>query len=177
MIGVNNPGLAAEVAAAIDKTFKNSLAETLTESEKAFVISFISMTEAILIAIKLISIVIIIIIMAVVANTMAMTVRERISEYAVLKTLGFGGFYVAGIIFGESIVISMIGCAAGIALTFPAVKIISETLSTFFPVFFVSRETIILDITASMAVGIMAAIFPTWRAINLRIADALRKVG
>lgn len=177
MIGVSSPGLAGGVAAAIDKTFKNSLAETLTESEKAFVMGFISMTEAILIAIKLISLVIIIIIMAVVANTMAMTVRERIGEYAVYKTLGFGGFHIAGIIFGESLVISMIGCAAGIALTFPAVKTISITLSTFFPIFFVSRETIILDITASFAVGIVAAIFPTWRAVNVKIADALRRVG
>jgi putative ABC transport system permease protein len=177
MIGINSPGLAAEVAAAVDKTFKNSLAETLTESEKAFVLSFISMTEAILVAIKLISLVIIIIIMAVVANTMAMTVRERIGEYAILKTLGFGGFHIAGIIFGESLVISMIGCAAGIALTFPAVKIISETLSTFFPIFFVARETIILDIIASITVGTVAAIFPTWRAINVKIADALRRVG
>ena len=71
--------------------------------------SFVSMTEAILIAIQFVSIVIIVIIMAVVANTMAMTARERIGEYAVFKTLGFGGWFIAGLIFGESLFISLAG--------------------------------------------------------------------
>jgi len=65
MIGVSNPDLAADVAVQIDSMFKNSLAETLTETEKAFQLSFISMTEAIVVAIQLVSFVIIFIIMAV----------------------------------------------------------------------------------------------------------------
>jgi putative ABC transport system permease protein len=76
MVEINDPGIAAEVSLRIDKMFKNSLAETLTETEKAFQLSFISMTEAIVIAIRLVSFVIIFIIMAVVANTMAMTARD-----------------------------------------------------------------------------------------------------
>ncbi len=177
MIGVTKPSLAAEVAAAIDMTFKNSLAETLTETEKAFVLNFIAMTEAILVVIQLVSLIIIIIIMGVVANTMAMTVRERIGEYAIFKTLGFGGFHIAGIIFGESLIISIIGCAVGIAITFPAANIIATTLSTFFPIFNVTQETILLDIIASIIIGSVAVVFPTWRAINIKIVDALRRVG
>ena len=107
------------MSTAIDGTFKNSLAETLTETEKAFQMGFVSMTEAIVVAIQLVSFVIIVIIMAVVANTMAMTTRERIGEYAVFKTLGFGGWFIAGLIFGESLVISLTGTAIGIGLTFP----------------------------------------------------------
>ncbi len=122
MIGITNPNLAGEVSTTIDRTFKNSLAETLTETEKAFQMSFVSMTEAILIAIQLVSIVIIVIIMAVVANTMAMTARERIGEYAVFKTLGFGGWFIAGLIFGESLFISLLGTAIGIGLTFPVAE-------------------------------------------------------
>src|SRR3990170_7208493 len=120
MIGVASPGFAADVAVKIDRAFKNSLAETLTETEKAFQLSFISMTEAIVIAIKIVSFVVIFIIMAVVANTMAMTARERIGEYAIFKTLGFGGWHITRLIFGESLFITMIGCAFGIALTYPA---------------------------------------------------------
>ena len=177
MIGVTNPNLAADVAVQIDKTFKNSLAETLTETEKAFQLSFISMTEAIVIAIKIVSFVVIFIILAVVANTMAMTVRERIGEYAIFKTLGFGGWHIARLIFGESLFITMLGCALGIALTFPAADIFSSALSIYFPVFNVATKTLYMDIVASILVGMVAALFPMWRAINIRVADGLRRIG
>lgn len=177
MVEVDNPNLAAEVSLRIDRLFKNSLAETLTETEKAFNLSFIAMTEAILIVIQLVSYVIILIIMAVVANTMAMTARERIGEYAVFKTLGFGGFHVGGLIFGESLFITMIGASAGIVLTFPAAKIFASQLSTYFPVFHISRQTVYLDLLAASVVGSTAAVFPTWRAIRIKIADGLRRIG
>jgi putative ABC transport system permease protein len=177
MIGITNPNLAADVAVRIDKAFKNSLAETLTETEKAFQLGFISMTEAIVIAIKLVSFVVIFIIMVVVANTMAMTARERIGEYAVFKTLGFGGWHIARLIFGESLLISLIGCILGIVLTFPAADIFSSSLRTYFPVFNVATKTIYMDIGASVLVGSVAAVFPTWRAIKIRIADGLRRIG
>ncbi|MFH1025206.1 MAG: FtsX-like permease family protein [Nitrospirota bacterium] len=177
MVEVKNPNLAADVSVRIDKMFKNSLAETLTETEKAFNLSFISMTEAIIIAIQLVSYVIILIIMAVVANTMAMTARERIGEYAVFKTLGFGGFHVAGLIFGESLFITMTGATIGILLTFPAAKIFAQQLSAYFPIFNVEHETIYLDIAAACLIGVSAAVFPTWRAVRIRIADGLRRIG
>lgn len=177
MVGVTNPNRAAEVALAIDRTFKNSLAETLTETEKAFQLGFISMTEAIVIAIQLVSFVVIIIIMAVVANTMAMTARERIGEYAVFKTLGFRGYHIAGLIFGESLIITMTGCVLGIILTFPAAKAFGSTLSNYFPIFNVATSTIYLDVAAALLVGIVAAVFPTWRAVTIRIADGLRRIG
>lgn len=177
LVGVNNPDLADDVAVTIDKTFKNSLAETLTETEKAFQLSFVSMSEAIVIAIQLVSFVVIIIIMAVMANTMAMTARERIGEYAILKTLGFGGWYIAALIFGESLFITVVGCAIGIAFTFPIAKVFGNVMGTYFPVFNVTTKTIYLDIAVSLLVGMVAAIIPTWRAITIRIADGLRRIG
>ncbi|OGW30463.1 MAG: ABC transporter ATP-binding protein [Nitrospirae bacterium GWC2_42_7] len=177
MIGLTDANMASDVSVEIDKTFKNSIAETLTETEKAFQLGFVSMTEAIVIAIQLVSFVVIIIIMAVVANTMAMTARERIGEYSVLKTLGFGKWHIAGLIFGESLFITMTGCAIGILLTFPAAKIFSSALSAFFPIFFVSVKTIYMDIISAVIVGIAASIIPTYRSINVRIADGLRKIG
>jgi putative ABC transport system permease protein len=177
MIGIKNPVYAAEVSTAIDRTFKNSLAETITETEKAFQLGFISMSEAIIIAIQMVSFVVIIIIMAVVANTMAMTARERFGEYAVLKTLGFGGPYITVLIFGESLFITSIGSILGIILTFPAANAFGSAMSQFFPVFNVSLKTIYLDIGASVIVGITAAIIPSYRAVSIRIADGLRSIG
>ncbi len=176
-IGVTSPTLAPEVSQKVDKMFKNSLAETLTETEKAFQLSFISMTEAIVVAIQLVSFVVIIIIMAVMANTMAMTARERLGEYAVFKTLGFGGGYLAGLIFGESLVIAIIGGAAGIAATFPAAKAFGGAMGNFFPVFNVATSTIYMDIAAALLVGLVAAIVPAWRSVHIRIADGLRNIG
>jgi len=174
---VRDANAAAAVAARIDGTFKNSLAETLTETEKAFVLGFISMSETIITAIQLVSIVVIAIILAVVGNTMAMTARERIGEHAVLKTLGFGGWRIAGLIFGESLVITLTGCLLGIVLSFPAASAFGKALEQFFPAFNVTARTIYLDIAASLSVGVLAGIVPTWRAIKTPIADGLRRIG
>jgi putative ABC transport system permease protein len=177
MIGISRPDRATEVALAIDKTFKNSYAETLTETEKAFQLSFISMSETIIMAIELVSFVVIIIIIAVVANTMSMTYRERIGEYAIFKTLGYRGWRIAGMIVGESMVITSIGSLLGIVLTFPVARMAGRMLSNYFPVFKVDEEAIFMDILASIMVGFIAAIVPTWRAVRIRIADGLRRIG
>ena len=176
LLGLSSPNIAAEVSRNVDATFKNSLAETLTETEKAFQLSFISMTEAIVIAIQTVSFVVIAIIMAVVANTMAMTARERIGEYAVFKTLGFSWWHIAGMIFGESFFITITGCTLGIILTFPVAKAFGEQLSNFFPVFHVARATLYLDVAAALVIGLVSGIFPTWRAVTIKIADGLRRI-
>ena len=177
VLGLTNPNLAAEVSRNVDATFKNSLAETLTETEKAFQLSFIAMTEAIVVAIQIVSFVVIVIIMAVVANTMAMTARERIGEYAVFKTMGFSWWHIAGMIFGESFFITFTGCALGIALTFPVARSFGEQLSSFFPTFNVARETILLDLVAAIVISTVSGIFPAWRAVTIEIADGLRRIG
>jgi len=177
MILVARPDLSTDVALAVDKTFKNSLAETWTETEKAFNQGFIAMSEAIVMAIQMVSFVVIIIIMAVVANTMAMTTRERIGDYAIMKTMGFGGRDITVLIFGEALVISLVGCLIGMILTFPAAKAFGHTLVTFFPVFIVSTETLYLDVAAAVLVACIAAIIPTRHAIKIRIAEGLRRIG
>ena len=89
ILGIDNPDNAAAVSLAVDAVFKNSLAETLTETEQAFQLSFVAMSNQIIAAIRIVSYVVILIIMAVMANTMAMSARERTAEYATLKALGF----------------------------------------------------------------------------------------
>jgi putative ABC transport system permease protein len=177
MIGVSRPEMAGDVAVAVDQIFTNSLAETLTETEKAFQQGFVAMSGAIVMAIQIVSFMVIFIIMAVVANTMAMTTRERIGEYAILKTLGFGGKHITALIFGESLVITLLGFLLGVVLTFPAAKLFSHELGAYFPVFNVARETLYLDLVAALTIAFVAAIIPVRRAINIRIADGLRRIG
>lgn len=177
VVGLKNPQSAAEVSLALDAAFKNSLAETLTETEKAFQLSFVSMTEAIVVAIRIVSFVVIIIIMAVVANTMAMTARERIGEYAIFKAMGFKGYHIAGMVFGESLFIALTGGCIGMLLTFPVARKFGAVMGNFFPVFQVDSMTLYLDLFFCLMVGVVAALFPTWRAVRIKIADGLRRVG
>lgn len=177
VVGVADPERAAEVARNIDTIFKNSLAETLTETEKAFQLSFVAMTEAIMVAIQIVSYVVIVIIMVVAANTMAMTARERLSEYATMKSLGFKWFHIGIVIFGESVWIALCGGLLGIALTFPASGLIERELSQFFPVFHVTMTTVLIQLLSALLVGVTAALFPTWRGATITIADGLRRVG
>lgn len=177
IVGVAAPELAPQVAQTIDAMFKNSLAETLSETEKAFQLSFVAMTEAIMIAIQIVSYVVIVIIMIVAANTMAMTARERIAEYATMKVMGFGPFHIALTVFGESLTIAFAGGMLGVVLTFPAARWIEVNLSQFFPVFMISPVTILLQMAAAVVVGAVAGVFPTWRGSTIRIAEGLRRVG
>ena len=148
------------MAAAVDALFKNSLAETLTETEKAFYLGFVSMTEAILVAIQVVSWVVIGVILVVLANTMAMSARERRGEYAVLKTMGFKARHLVGLILGESLLLAVAGGLTGLALTFPAVQVIKAYLGQYFRVFPLTRATLGLGLAVALAVGLLAALFP-----------------
>lgn len=174
---IRDPNQAAEISERIDRLFKNSSAETRTETEKAFQLSFVSMTEAILMVIQLVSWVVIIIILVVMANTMAMSVRERTSEYATLRALGFSQRYVSWLVLGESIAVSTVGGLLGMALTYPMANLVKSHTGTLFPIFYVSEDTIWLQLAISIGVGFLAGMLPAWRMGRLNIVEGLRHVG
>ena len=174
---LGNADDAAAVSSAIDATFRNSLAETLTETEKAFQLGFVAMSEAILLAIQAVSYVVIVIIMAVMANTMAMTARERYGEYATFKALGFSNGFVGMLIFAESLGISLLGGLLGAAATFPLADVFASTVGSILAGFKVSRETVMLQLLAALVIGVVAAAIPAWRAARVRIVDGLRAIG
>jgi putative ABC transport system permease protein len=177
VVEVSDVDRAAAVSEAIDRQFRNSIAETLTETEQAFQIGFVKQTEAIVIAIRIVSFVVIFIILAVMANTMAMTARERMREYATLKALGFGPGYVSRLIYGESLAIACIGCAIGVGLTFPIGDWFAGRMGTLFPVFEVSAETVALQVSCALAIAAIAAALPAFRASRVRVVDGLRAIG
>jgi putative ABC transport system permease protein len=177
ILGVANPDDAAAVARAVDATFGNSLAETLTETEQAFQLGFIAMSNEIIAAIRVVSYVVILIILAVMANTMSMSARERTAEHATLKTLGFGPGYIALLIFGESCAICAVGGGLGIAATPPAAAAFKQVAGSIFPIFTVSGATLALQTACAAAVGVIAAIVPALQAGRVRIAEGLRAIG
>ena len=177
VVRIDEPENAAAISAAIDKEFSNSLAETLTETEKAFQLGFVSMSEAIVMAIRVVSFVVIVIIAAVMANTMAMSARERLGEYATLKALGFGPGFLTAMILGESLLLSLFGAALGIVILFPFAAFLGSAMGTMFPVFEVTRLTVLQQILAALSIGLVAAIAPTLRATRVNIVEGLRSIG
>jgi putative ABC transport system permease protein len=171
------PELAGPIAQAIDALFRNSLAETLTENEAAFAMGFVSMTEAILMAIQVVSWLVIGVILVLLANTMAMSARERLREYAVLKSMGFRPRHLGSLIMGESLLLALAGGLVGLALTFPAVHLLRTNLGQYFRTFPLTRATLALGLGTALAVGVAAALLPAWRAAQVRIAEALGRVG
>jgi putative ABC transport system permease protein len=176
VVRIDEPNNAPVVSERIDALFRNSLGETLTETEKAFQLSFVAMSETILVAINAVSLVIVVIIMAVMANTMMMTARERLSEYATLKALGFSPGFVVKLLFGESLVIALLGGGLGIALTLPIAAAFARSVGTLFPVFVVSDLTMALQLAASVTVGVVAAAWPAWKMSRINIVNGLRNV-
>jgi putative ABC transport system permease protein len=177
VVRINEPNNAPLISERIDAQFKNSLAETLTETEKAFQLGFVSMSEAILVAINAVSFVIVIIIMAVMANTMTMTARERLAEYATLKALGFSPGFVVKLLFGESLVIALMGGGLGMLVTLPIAAAFAKAVGTLFPSFVVSETTMALQLLASAIVGVVAAAWPAWKMSRIDIVNGLRHVA
>ena len=177
IVEISDPSKAALISQQIDGMFKDSPAETKTESESSFQQGFIQSSSAIITSMNFISFVIIGIIMLVLGNTMIMAARERTREYAVLKTLGFTGKHLTGIIMGESLMISFLGGGIGLLLTYPVVSLLGEFIPKgLFPVFTVQPVTVIFAVSAAFLTGIIAAVFPIQKALRTKIVDGFRFV-
>jgi len=177
VVGINEGQAAPNISRVIDAEFKNSLAETLTETEKAFTLGFVAMIETIVVAIEGVSYVVILIIMAVAANTMAMTARERLSEYATLKALGFKPGAVAAMIIGEAFLLAALGAGLGMLLTPIVVKGFHAATVSVFAKMPLVAQTFYLQAACAVAVGMVAGIVPAIRAARVKIVDGLRHVA
>ncbi|MDF1610830.1 MAG: FtsX-like permease family protein [Stygiobacter sp.] len=178
IVQIKDPNKSAIISEQIDALFRNSSAETKTETEKAFAQNFVASSGAIISAMNVMSFAIIGIIMLVVANTMIMSARERTREYAILKTLGFSAKHLFVLILGESLLISFIGGSIGISLIFPIVQGFEQAMPKgIFPFFFVEPITIFWAIVSIIFVGFISAVFPIQKALSTRIVDGFRFVG
>lgn len=173
------PEAGPQVAATIDRMFQSSLAETRTESERAFNLSFIAMSAAIVKAVQVVSFVVLAIILLVLGNTIAMGTRERTSELAVMRAIGFRPRHVIGLVIGEGVVVAALGAALGLALARPVLRFIADAIETalgaFLGPFELSWRAAALAVAVCVAGGVLAAAIPAWRAGRLVIVDALRR--
>ncbi len=164
-----------QVASAIDLQFANSPNETKTSTEAAFAQSFMKQYGNIALIVTLILGAVFFTLLLVSGNTMSQSVRERISELAVLKTLGFGDRAVLGIVLSESVLIMLMGGLLGLGLGWVLVQGIAQQMAAFLPGVFLSPTAIAGAVAMMIGAGILAGIFPALKAMRLSIVDALAR--
>jgi len=178
-VRVKSPEDVTRVSNAIDAMFKNSSFPTKTESEKAFLLSFVSVLGDVQLFITSIVTVVVFTILLVAANTMAMSIRERVREIGILKALGFKTFHVLMLLISESVVLSVAGAvigAIGARIIFSALPMAKIT-SGFIQRFYVAPGIILFCIVIGLLIGLLAAGFPAFRASRRSVVDALRRIA
>ena len=164
-----------QVANAIDLQFANSPSETETSTEAAFAQSFSKQFGNIALIVTLILGAVFFTLLLVSGNTMSQSVRERISELAVLKTLGFGDRTVLGIVLSESILIMLMGGLLGLGLGWLIVQGLAKQMGAFLPGVYLSPAAIAGGVAMMIGAGILAGIFPALKAMRLSIIEALAR--
>jgi putative ABC transport system permease protein len=175
---VADPDKAAQVSQAIDQRFANSPYETKTETEKAFSASFASMLGNLNVLLGSVALAVVITTLFVAGNTMAMSVRERTTEIAVMRTLGFQSSVIFGLVVGEGLVVAILGGAIGAVLA--RLIINGEFLGMaggFIPAFGVNNWNLVVGLGLSALIGFLAALLPALMASRLKVVDALRRVA
>jgi putative ABC transport system permease protein len=173
-IRIADPSRTAEVASAIDSQFANSSAETKTSPEKAFMQGFANQIGDIgFIMVSIVTGVLFVLLLNV-ANQMAQSVRERTSEIAVLKTLGFSNGLMLTLILAESTLLAVFGGGLGLGLIWMAVQG-GGLNNAFLPVFVFDHRDLLLGISLCIGLGLLAGVIPATTAMRLRITDALRR--
>jgi putative ABC transport system permease protein len=178
VIKIDSPDHAPQIASAIDQQFANTPYETKTDTEKQFQSSFATMFGNLNLLLGSIALAVVITTLFVAANTMAMSVRERTTEIAVMRTLGFPGQWIFFFIAGEGLLISIVGGLIGALLAWIVVD--GEKLGIsggFAPVFAVSGANAALGVGISALIGVIAGTIPALMASRLKIVDALRRVA
>lgn len=165
----------AAVANAIDLEFANSPNETETSTEAAFAASFAKQFGNIALIVMLILGAVFFTLLLVAGNTMSQSVRERIAELAVLKTLGFRDSTVLGIVLTESILVMVIGGVLGLAIGWTLTAGVAAAMAAFIPGITVSGQIIATAIAVMVGAGVLAGIFPALKAMRLTIVDALAR--
>jgi putative ABC transport system permease protein len=174
---IANPDQAAQVSGAIDQKFANSSYETKTDTERAFQSSFVSMFGNLNLLLGSISLAVVITTLFVAGNTMAMSVRERTTEIAVMRTLGFPAATIFLLVAGEGLMMSIIGGIVGAGLARAIVNPDFLNAGGFIPQIGVNTGNMITAIGLSALIGVLAGLIPATMASRLKIVDALRRVA
>ena len=174
IIRVNDPAHADDIAQRMDAQFANSFYETKTSTEKAFIQGFAKQIGNIGAIIGGILSAVFFTILLVTGNTMMQSVRERTSELAVLKTVGFSNRLVLGLVLAESLALAAAGGALGLGLAWWAIRQGDPTGGAL-PIFFLPPQDLALGGGFIVALGLLTGLVPGVQAMRLRVVDALRR--
>jgi putative ABC transport system permease protein len=173
---IDQPSSAGRIAAAIDNEYRNATAQTKTESEQQYLLGFVSLLGNVKVFLIAISGAVMFTILLVSANTMAMSVRERVREVGVLKTLGFTDGNVLGMILGEAIAISLLGGTLGFLLSTVLVGGVRHSPAGLFlpPLHPFEPSVAVACIVTACVIGFVSSLVPALGASRTPIVDALR---
>ena len=179
---IDDPSQSANVSAQVDRLFDEKDTQTATMSERAMQNSFMATLDALLTALNIVSIIILLIMMMVLGNTVAMGVRERTTEYGVLRALGFMPGHIRLFIVGEALTVSLISGLVGLAISYPIVELgmgrwLEENMGSFFPFFRINPLTMVAALGLTMLLGGIASLIPAIRASQITVTDALRRIA
>lgn len=175
-IRAKSADLVPRIAEKVDEAFRNSSSPTKTESERAFVLGFIAMMGNVRFLITTICSVVIFTIVLVAANTMAMSIRERVREIGILKALGFRRGQILSLLLGESTLLALGGAALGALgarLLYASVPM-AQVTGGLFQSFRVTPATLTICLSIGLGVGVFSAGLPAWQAARRRVVDAIR---
>lgn len=176
VLRVANPDDSPRIAKAIDEQFANSPYETKTQTESAFAASWVKQFGNIQFLIVTIGLVVFFTLLLVTGNTMAISVRERTPELAILKAIGFSDRAVLLFVLGESVSIALVGGAIGLIFAMLAIPMLAQALSGMLPQLFLSPGLLAIGLGTAVAVGIISGVLPGIGAMRMRVVNALRRV-
>ena len=174
---IANPDQAPQIMRAIDEKFANSPYETKTDTERAFQTSFVSMFGNLNLLLGSIALAVVITTLFVAANTMAMSVRERTTEIAVMRTLGFPSATIFLLVAGEGLLMATVGGILGIGVAYTIVNPRFLNAGGFIPEIGVNNTNVLVALALSVGIGVLAGLIPATMASRLKIVDALRRVA
>jgi putative ABC transport system permease protein len=172
----DSPESVPRIAKAIDDQFNNAPVQTKTESERAFELSFVAFLGNVKMILLLICGAVTFTILLVSANTIAMSVRERVREVGVLKTLGFTRGTILSLILGEAVAISIIGGALGVVLASGLCGVVRKGPAFMNEIKHLSIQppVALFCIAVAASIGLLSAFIPAWNASRISIVEALR---
>jgi putative ABC transport system permease protein len=176
VLRLNNPDDAPRVAKAIDDTFTNSSYETKTETESAFAAGWVKQFGNIELLILTIGSVVFFTLLLITGNTMAIAVRERAGELAVLKAIGFSDFSILVLVLAEALLIALFGGVLGLGVAMLAVPVLGNALNGLLPELVLSPAILSVGLATALLIGAAGGILPGVGAMRMRVVNALRRV-